>query len=143
MTHTFKEGASRFGYFYPKNCVVAVMPDAQSAHDAVDALRNRGFSDDELHIWDAPELLGEEPTFTDDRSLLEKVGAAFSDEETWMKEYREYVSQGQPLLTIYAEDDNRVEAIQPVLEQYGGGKMRYYGNDAVVRDLVKGKAPDY
>lgn len=139
MPGTFKEGDKRFGSFYPKNCVVAVMPGQEVAQRASDELQARGFGDDDVKVWGRHELLREEEAFRDDRNLVQKLGALPSDEENWMNEYRELIDAGGSLLTVYVPDADRLDEIRDVLTPLGGTKIRHYGA-LVVSDIVPGGA---
>jgi len=139
MPETFKEGDKRLGSFYPKNCVVAVMPGADVARRASDELHARGFGSDDVKVWGRHELFREEDAFTNDRSLLQKVGALHSDEENWMKEYRELIEEGGSLLTVYVPDADRLDEIRDLLTPLGATRIRHYGG-LVVSDIVPGGA---
>ncbi len=139
MPETFKEGDKRLGSFYPKNCVVAVMPGEEVARRASDELHARGFGPDDVKVWGRHELFREEDAFTDNRNLLQKVGALHSDEENWMNEYRELIDEGGSLLTVYTPDADRLDEVRDLLAPLGAVKMRHYGA-LVVSDIVPGAA---
>jgi hypothetical protein len=139
MPETFKEGDKRLGSFYPKNCVVALLPDRAMGLKAAEALREAGFADEDVHVWGPNELFNKTDTFTDDRNLLEKFGALHSDEEKWMNEYKELMKEGESLLTVYVPDSDRLDEIRDILSPLGAEKMRHYGA-MVVTDIVPGGA---
>lgn len=139
MPKPFKEGDTRLGSFYPKNCVVAVLPDANHAEKAAQTLREHDFASDDIRVWGHDETLDKTETFTDDRDLLQKFGALHSDEENWMNEYREKLEEGAKLLIVYVPDADRLDEIRDLLGPLGAEKMRHYGG-LVVSDIVPGAA---
>jgi len=92
-----------------------------------------------VKVWGRHELFREEDAFTNDRSLLQKVGALHSDEENWMKEYRELIEEGGSLLTVYVPDADRLDEIRDLLTPLGATRIRHYGG-LVVSDIVPGGA---
>jgi hypothetical protein len=139
MPDTFKEGDTRLGSFYPKNCVVALMPGLDVARRASDELHARGWGADDVKVWGRNEILQDEQAFTDDRNALQKFGALHSDEEKWMEEYRELMAEGASLLTVYTPDADRLDEVRDILAPLGATKMRHYGA-LVVSDIVPGAA---
>lgn len=139
MPETFKEGDKRLGSFYPKNCVVALMPGHEVARRARDELHSRGWAGDDVKVWEHGELLRDEDAFTDNRNALQKLGALHSDEEKWMEEYRELMDEGASLLTVYTPDADRLDEVRDVLTPLGATKMKHYGA-LVVSDIIAGAA---
>jgi hypothetical protein len=123
-----------WGTYYPEDHVVATIAPT-AAQEAADSLREAGWADDEVRVLASDEALARYRTFVQHRSLLQRIGAAFSaDEGEAAAEYVEAAEQGESIVIVHADAPTRAEQAAAVLGRYGARRMYYY-EQKVVRDL--------
>lgn len=119
---------SRQGSLYPLHSIVAHIDDGYRGAAAEAALRQAGWSRDEVLLQSGEEVTREADDFEKGRSLLQRIGAAFPSEETEIeKEFKDSAARGVWMLFAKAETDEARMTACAILRRHGGYGMRHYG----------------
>jgi hypothetical protein len=131
MPETLTE--TQLGSFYPRDHVIAVMPDRVAVMDGTRELKAAGFKD--IEVWSPTEVIHEQAVAESERNVFQKLGALVSDEENWAREYAEFAAQGQVLVAVLASEPEEAQRAGDILGAFGGHSMRHYGARTVT-DLL-------
>ena len=127
--------AQMLGVWYPKDYVVAAL-DAADAEAAVADLLASGFGDNAVHLHHSARVLENAATIYDQRSPLERAGAAFSgaitDEGLLSREYLDEAVAGASLIAVRASEPPLAEEARRILAARGARRMRFYGDRTIV-----------
>lgn len=128
---TKEDHPQAFGAFKPVGHVVIAMPDDESAARAVQALRARGFAEEDILQYTAAEE-GHEM----DRMLQHASGAAgFGVEISLMRRYQELARNGASWLVVFAPEDAQAELVSEVAKSHGAWIAQKY-HRLVIEDLM-------
>jgi hypothetical protein len=128
--------ATMLGTYYPKNYVVAVLPDAESANQSIAALRKAGWGDGEIEHYTGDFVLAHHAAQEEQRGLLETIGSAFaSDERVAYDQYLDEAKRGRHFITVFAPTLDHAHKVRDVLATSGAFGMRHYG-DLEMTDLL-------
>ena len=115
---------------YPRDDVVAVIDDKETAEHAVRALRDAGLPEEDVDILDGPSAVEVSRSFLRGRGRLQKFEAwlstLFSDEASYAETYMLEAERGHYLVFAHAAQPEVVERVSQVLRAYGAHEMRYY-----------------
>jgi hypothetical protein len=120
--------ATMLGTYYPKDYLVAVLPDAGAAERTVAALREAGWGDAEVETWSGDVVIAMQEQRQAHRSLMERLGAALaSDERMAVDQYIEEARQGRHFVTVRAPEEAQADRAAEILARHGAYGMRHYG----------------
>ena len=129
--------AQMLGVWYPKDYVVAAIGD-EDGTAAVEALLAAGFGRNAVHLHDSERVAGLGAAIYQQRSPLQRAGAAISravtDEGLMSQEYIEDAQSGASLIAVRTSEPGLVEEARRVLSAHGAWRIRFYG-DRSVTDL--------
>jgi hypothetical protein len=118
------------GNHYPRDDVVAVIDDRESAERAVRALREAGLPDDDVDLLDGPTMVEADRSFRRHRGRLKTLEAwlstLFSDEASYARTYVLEAERGHYLVIAHAPQRAVVELVSQVLRAHGAHGMRHY-----------------
>lgn len=104
----FKSGATSFGIFYPTGYVLSVFRRFDDAERVVAALRDAGFSDDDMVVASGPELVEYSQMLRDDPRLLIRierfVSHRYGDESIEEDDLVELAEEGSAFVATYCPD---------------------------------------
>ncbi len=127
--------AQMLGVWYPKDYVVAAI-DADDGAAAVEELLAAGFGTNAVHLHDSVRVLQNVATIYDQRSALQRAGAAFTgavtDEGLLSQEYLDEATAGSSLIAVRASEPPLAEEAHRVLAAHGARRMRFYGDRSIV-----------
>jgi hypothetical protein len=126
---------TQLGTLYPRDHVVAAIPETAAAHEAAGELGRAGIPATDIHMHAPATVVAYEERREEEQNPIQKLGAFISDEDEWANQYREFAEQGEWLLVVRAEDDETAERVRDVLLPHGAHHMRHY-RGATVLDLV-------
>jgi hypothetical protein len=115
---------------YPRDDVVAMIDDRESAERAVRALRDAGLPEDDVDLLDGPSVVEANRSFRQRRGRLQRLEAwlssLFSDEAAYATAYVLEGERGHYLVIAHAAQPEVVERISQVLRAHGARDMRHY-----------------
>ncbi len=127
--------AQMLGVWYPKDYLVAAI-DAADGAAAVEELLAAGFGTNAVHLHDSVRVLLNAATIYDQRSRLQRAGAALTgavtDEGLLSQEYLEEATAGSSLIAVHASEPPLAEEARRVLAAHGARRMRFYGDRSIV-----------
>jgi hypothetical protein len=111
------------GAMNPIGYVVMALPDERSAADALSALRDAGFGDEDAYTYTSREL---EPRI--DAMLRAASGTAgFGYESTLMRRYLALAQENVGWLVVYAPEADRAEQVAEVARRFHArSAVRYH-----------------
>ena len=119
-------GETLFGTFYPTGYITAVTHARTDAEAAQTVLQEAGFSD--IRIWSGKEVQERHQAFLDQRSIAQRIGAAFAaDEKLALDDYLQAADEGHTFLTVHVPDDTQVNRARDILIAHHSHQMHYYG----------------
>ncbi|MEP6780283.1 MAG: hypothetical protein ABJC26_10360 [Gemmatimonadaceae bacterium] len=131
----FKEGATSFGSFYPKNYVLAVYNNDADAATAAANLRAAGFAHDDVIVASGKEVVEHEKELKSEQGIFAKLGAQWSklytDESADANALVEFAKKGSPFVLVYAPEDNETTRAGDILRALHPTVLRKYGNLAI------------
>ena len=127
--------AQMLGVWYPKDYIVAAL-DAAEAEAVVEELLGAGFGANAVHLHDSARVLKNAATIYDQRSPLQRAGAAFTgavtDEGLLSQEYVDEATAGASLLAVRASEPRLAEQARLILVAHGARRMRFYGDRSII-----------
>jgi len=129
--------AQMLGVWYPKDYIVAAV-DATEGPAAVEALLSAGFGRTAVHLHDSARVCQTGAAIYEQRTPLERAGAAFSravtDEGLMAQEYFDEAKAGASLIAVRASEPPLADEARQILASHGVRRMRFYG-DKTITDL--------
>lgn len=129
--------AQMLGVWYPKDYIVAAI-DATEGPAAVEALLSAGFGRNAVHLHDSARVCQTGAAIYEQRTPLERAGAAFSravtDEGLMAQEYFDEAKAGASLIAVHASEPPLADEARQILASHGARRMRFYG-DKTITDL--------
>jgi hypothetical protein len=127
--------AQMLGVWYPKDYLVAAL-DAAPAEAAVEDLLAAGFGANAIHLHDSARVLRNTATIHQQRSALQRAGAALTgavtDEGLMSQEYLDEATSGASLLAVRASELPLAEVAHRILAARGARRMRFYGDRSII-----------
>jgi hypothetical protein len=127
--------AQMLGVWYPKDYIVAALDPAE-AEAAVEDLIAAGFGANAVHLHDSARVLQNAAMIYDQRSPLQRAGAAFTaavtDEGLLSQEYVDEATTGASLLAVRASEPSLADEARLILAARGARRMRFYGDRSIV-----------
>jgi hypothetical protein len=130
LTNFFKESDSTLGVFYPKHYIIATFLTFDKAKEAAQALRNSGFSDEEVLAVPAGVLLKFFEEFHANASLWSDVmtmlSRAFGTEQVFVDDDVERARAGEGFLAVYSPEATQAFHVRALLEPFEPRAMHWY-----------------
>ena len=127
--------AQMLGVWYPRDYIVAAL-DRADGEAAVEDLLTAGFGGNAIHLHESERVLHNAATIYDQRSSLQRAGAAFSgavtDEGLLSREYLDEATAGASLLAVRASEPPLAEEVRRILASHGARRMRFYGDRSII-----------
>lgn len=127
--------AQMLGVWYPKDYVVAAV-DASNGGAAVEDLLAAGFGGNAIHLHDSARVLQNVATISDQRTPLQRAGAAVSgsltDEGLLSQEYLDEARAGASLLAVRASEPPLADEAGRILAAHGARRIRFYGDRSII-----------
>jgi hypothetical protein len=118
------------GNIYPRDDVIAVIDDRESAEQAVRALGDAGLPESDVDLVDGPSVVEASRSFEQHRGRLQRfeawLSSAFSDDAAYARAYVLEAERGHYLVIAHAAQPEVVECVSRVLRAYGAHDMRHY-----------------
>jgi len=131
----FKDGASSFGVFYPKNYVLAVFADVATARNAGAGARAAGFSEDDIIVASGADVIAHEHDVESEKGMFAKIGEQLSklytDESAASQALVKLAAGGAGFVMIYAPEEAATTTAATALGGFGPSVMRKYGTLAI------------
>ena len=132
---SFKDSASSFGIFYPKNYLLGVFADEATARKAGVGALAAGFPDDGIIVASGAELVAREDEVEDDKGFFAKIGEEvskfYTDEAAKSDTLVKLAADGAGFVLIYAPEDEQTAAAATVLREFSPSLLRKYGTLAI------------
>ncbi len=131
----FKDGASSFGVFYPKNYVIGVFADETAARRAGDGARAAGFSEDGVIVASGADVVAHEQEVEEEQGVFAKIGEQLSklytDESAASQALVKLAAGGAGFVFVYAPEEQETTTAATVLAGFRPLVMRKYGTLAI------------
>jgi hypothetical protein len=118
------------GNIYPRDDVVAVIDDKESAELAVRALSDAGLPDDDVDLLDGPTVVEADQSLRQRGGRLRKfeawLSAAFSDDGDYARTYLQEAQRGHYLVVVHAAEPEVVQRVSQVLHAHRAHTIRHY-----------------
>src|SRR5258708_7461712 len=118
------------GNVYPRDDIVAVIDDKESAERAVRALSDAGIPEDDVDLLDGPSVVEADRSLRQRRGRFQRLEAwlssAFSDDAGYARGYVLEAERGHYLVIAHAAQPEVVERVSQVLRAHGAHGMRHY-----------------
>lgn len=135
LRNFFNVSDTSFGVFYPKKFIVAILPSFESAKGAEGALRDAGFTPDEVLAATGVEMLR---FFEDLRvraglwgGLMEALSLALGTEATFVVQDAAEARAGAAFLAVYDPRDAETEHICKLVAPWRPISMRRYAAGSI------------
>jgi hypothetical protein len=123
------------GNIYPRDDVVAVIDDRESAERAVRALNDAGLPESDVDLLDGPSVAEANRRLGGRLQRLEAwLSTALSDDAAYARAYVLETERGHYLVVAHAPRADVVERVRQVLRAHGAHSMRHY-ESLTVTDL--------
>jgi len=119
------------GAFKPVGHVLMALRDENQAREAVQALHQAGFDDEDVLQFTAGEHEGRMDQMLDHTSAI----AGFGYEIVLMRRYKKLSAEGCRWLLIYAPDDDEAQRVAEVAQRFGSPMAVKY-HRLVEEDLI-------
>jgi hypothetical protein len=118
------------GIPYPRDDVIAVIDDQESAEQAVRALADAGLPESDVDLLDGPSVVEANHSFQQHRGRLRQLAvwlsSALSDDAAYARGYVLEAERGHYLVIAHAAQPEVVERVSQVLRAHGAHSMRHY-----------------
>ncbi len=138
MTKPTKFLGTLLADWYTEDYVVAVIDDLQEAEAAAETLRQAGFGEGEIRLFEGAQVAGRIDETAKRRSLLERavvsVRSVASDESIISEDYEQEAREGHQLLVVHTETQEQVNQAYRILRAHHGHAIEHFGR-WVITDL--------
>jgi hypothetical protein len=114
--------------FNPTGFLVAILPGADGAERAAEALRTAGFADRKLRIFTSEQILDDHARYSGQRSLSRRVVAAVTDDQETLDLYLGHARDGRFALWVQVDDDAEADRAIRGLAGCDTLHIRHYGH---------------
>jgi hypothetical protein len=130
------------GTNYPKNTMLAIADDRRTAERAVQALRDAGFSEDDIYLLNGREAWEKIQQKKADRNIFERIFDNIQelDAESGRNSPQDYLTalkEGRSNVIVRAHDDESRHRAYEALKNSGAHNISYQWR-AVIEDLPEG-----
>ena len=137
MTHNDHDPlATQAGALYPKDFVVAIVADAETAEHASSALEESGWAAADIYRLSGPALLDYHEHRSQAQNLVERLAVFLaSDEKLVLAQYLDEARRGRHFLFVYAPELVRAQHVAQVVEPFQPLAMYHYGDHTMAELL--------
>jgi len=130
------------GTNYPKNTMLAIADDRATAERAVQALRDAGFSEDDIYLLNGREAWEKIQQKKADRNIFERIFDNIQELDaesgrTSPQDYLTALKEGRSNVIVRAHDDESRLRAYEALKNSGAHNISYWWQ-AVIEDLPEG-----
>ncbi len=114
---------------YPTHKVLGVMPKEEDAWQAIDDLKLRGFSEEEIELWTGEagkQAIDESYTHSGVIESLKRLSQKYGEEGEFIRGYNEALQKGEFLLVVPATTNEAKMTIRDIMVNHGGHFLSYY-----------------
>jgi hypothetical protein len=111
--------------------LVAMLRNASAGAHALATLKERSYSDAELRLYTAEQILAFDQEFREHRTITEKVIGAVVDDREAMNDYVDYARQGCSALWVLVPDRDDASAVVRVLADEDTVFVWYHGHGRI------------
>jgi hypothetical protein len=111
--------------------LVAMLRDASAGAHALATLKERGYSDAELRLYPAEQILAYDADFREHRTLAGKVIGAVVDDREAMGDYVDFARRGCSALWVLVPDRDDASAVVRVLADEHAVFVWYHGHGRI------------
>jgi hypothetical protein len=126
------EKPQAYGVFKPVGHVVVSFASAADARGAAAALRDDGFTDDEVSPYSPQTMLAQADADIDRAGPAASLG----QELNLVRAHRELAAAGYHFLVVRASSDERAQAIASVARRFNAERAQHYGH-LIIEELVE------
>jgi hypothetical protein len=135
LTNFFKESDSSLGVFYPKHYIIATFPSFEKTKEAAQALRNAGFSPDEILAIPGEEILKFFEDFRANSGLwsgaMTVLSRAFGTEQVFADDDVESARAGAGFLAVHTGEQAEADRVRALLAPFNPRAMHWYESGGV------------
>lgn len=131
--HTGFERDDILGNWYPTNSVTAVLGPAEG-EKTVEALRQAGFRDDDLHLWTGPEVVAPVDAGARDNAVkrtLRELQRELNDNDHNLNVYEQAARRGMAIIAVRAPEEEQRQRAHHVLRAHFAHQIKFYGRFAI------------
>ena len=122
----------RFGVFNPKHFIVSVIRDGARAEQAVAALRDAGFTPDDVKLVTGQQVLDNERVHAESKGRWERLAALFpAEEQAAVDGYVKEAERGAHFVAVKAQELEQRTVAKSILVSHGAHAIRYYGENTI------------
>ena len=114
--------------FNPKGFLVAILPDADAADQAAQALRDAGFADRKLRVFTSAQILEDYARYRRQPGIARSVVATLTDDQETIDLYYGHARDGRSALWVHVVDDDEANRAIRSLSGSAALHIRHYGH---------------
>jgi hypothetical protein len=130
LTNFFQESDSNLGVFYPKHYIIATFSTYEKTGQAAQALRNAGFSENEVLAVPGAQILQYFEEFRANSGLwagvMTMLSRAFGTEQVFVDDDVQRARAGEGFLAVHSVNEQETARICAVLEPFEPRAMHWY-----------------
>jgi hypothetical protein len=130
FTTFFKEPIATLGVFYPMHYIIATFPTYSAAKNAYQALRNIGYSEEDVMLATSEEVLAFFEHFREDAGLvgatMRPVSRFFGTEALFGELDIDHAKEKAGFLAIHSLTDQETQKIRETVKPFAPGSMEWY-----------------
>lgn len=127
--HTGFERDDILGNRYPTNSVTAVLGPAEG-EKTVEALRQAGFRDDDLHLWTGPEVVALVDAGARDNAVKRTL-RELNDNDRNLNVYEQAARRGMAIIAVRAPEEEQRQRAHHILRAHFAHHGKFYGRFAI------------
>ena len=130
LSHFFKESSSSLGVFYPRHYIIATFPSLEATTAANQALRNAGFSEDEVMAVAGPQMIEFLNQFSEHAGILGelmfKLSRTFGTEARFVDSDIDSARHGAGFLAIHSLTESESARVVQYVRPFAPVTMQWY-----------------
>ncbi len=114
---------------YPTHKVLGIMPKEEDAWQAIDDLKLRGFSEEEIELWTGPvgsQAIEGSYAHSGIIERLKRLAQKHGEEGEFIRGYDEALQKGGFLLVVPATTNEAKMTIRDIMVKHGGHLVSYF-----------------
>ena len=125
------KGSMRPWFLSTRGFLAVLFGDADEAERAVEGLRERGVSEEDMRLYSANQILDTLSNMHEERSVLAAALVAVTDDRRARQLYRDNALAGGSALWLSAPTEARANHLIQLLAGYQYSHARYFGEDGI------------
>jgi hypothetical protein len=117
--------------FRPEGFLVVMLAGDEEGRNAVSALRDAGYAEQDLKLSTSAEILANYERYVEDRTVPERLTGVVTDDVEARDLYLSYAREGRSALWMHIPDENDVKKALLVLAGHPYVHSRYYGTNGM------------